>query len=32
VHNTFTVAGTNGQPLLKVSKAGSALCLACHNK
>jgi hypothetical protein len=32
VHNTFTVAGTNGVPLLKVSKAGSALCLACHNK
>lgn len=32
VHNTFTVAGTNGQPLLRMSKAGSALCLACHNK
>jgi hypothetical protein len=32
VHNTFTVAGINGQPLLKVSKAASALCLACHNK
>ncbi len=32
VHNTFTVAGTNGKPLLKVSKAGSALCLTCHNK
>jgi hypothetical protein len=32
VHNTFTVAGLNGIPLLKVSKAGSAICLACHNK
>lgn len=32
VHNTFTVGGTNGDPLLRVSKAGSALCLACHNK
>lgn len=32
VHNTFTIAGTNGNPLLKRSKAGSALCLTCHNK
>ena len=32
VHNTFTVAGINGDPLLKVTKAGSALCLTCHNK
>ncbi len=32
VHNTFTVAGTSGDPLLKVSKAGSALCLTCHTK
>jgi hypothetical protein len=32
VHNTFTVAGINGDPLLKVSKAASALCLTCHNK
>jgi hypothetical protein len=32
VHNTFTVAGINGDPLLKVSKAGSAICLTCHNK
>lgn len=32
VHNAFTVAGINGTPLLKVSKAGSALCLTCHNK
>ena len=32
VHNSFTVPGTDGQPLLKVSKAGSALCLTCHNK
>jgi len=29
VHNTFTV-GTSG--LVKVSAAGSAICLACHNK
>jgi predicted CXXCH cytochrome family protein len=29
VHNTFTV-GTTG--LLRVSAAGSAICLACHNK
>jgi hypothetical protein len=32
VHNSFTVPGAAGQPLLKVSKAGSALCLTCHNK
>lgn len=32
VHNTFTVGGTGGAPLLKVSKAASALCLTCHNK
>ena len=32
VHNTFTVGGLMGEPLLKISKAGSALCLACHNK
>ena len=32
VHNTFTVPGTAGQPLLKVSKAGSTLCLTCHDK
>ncbi len=32
VHNTNTVAGNPGKPLLKVSKTGSALCLACHNK
>lgn len=32
VHNTFTVSGINGDPLLKVSKAGSAICLTCHNK
>jgi predicted CXXCH cytochrome family protein len=30
VHNTFT-AGSSGN-LLKVSDAGSAICLACHNK
>jgi hypothetical protein len=32
VHNSFTVPGAVGQPLLKVSKAASALCLTCHNK
>lgn len=32
VHNTFTVPGLVGEPLLKVSKAGSALCLTCHDK
>lgn len=32
VHNTFTVPGSVGKPLLKVSKQGSALCLTCHNK
>jgi len=32
VHNNFTVPGAGGDPLLKVSKAGSALCLTCHNK
>jgi len=32
VHNGNTVPGTAGQPLLKVSKTGSALCLTCHNK
>jgi hypothetical protein len=32
VHNTFAVAGAVGVPLLKVSKAGSAICLTCHNK
>ena len=32
VHNNFTVPGINGQPLLRVSKASSTLCLTCHNK
>ena len=34
VHNTFTASnGTGGgAPLLRVSKAGSAICLTCHNK
>jgi len=32
VHNNFVVPGTNGDPFLRVSKAGSALCLTCHNK
>ncbi len=29
VHNNYVVAGT---PLLKMTEASSALCLACHNK
>lgn len=32
VHNNFVGPGTNNQPLLKVTKAGSQLCLTCHNK
>ncbi len=32
VHNNFVGNGTNDQPFLKVSKAGSAICLTCHNK
>ncbi len=32
VHNNFVVPGPAGEPFLKVSKAGSALCLTCHNK
>jgi hypothetical protein len=36
VHNTFTTTDTFGTPptnrLLKVSVAGSRLCLTCHNK
>lgn len=34
VHNTFTAAdGTGvGDPLLRVSKGGSTICLTCHNK
>ena len=32
VHNNFVVPGTNGAPFLRVSKAGSALCLTCHDK
>jgi len=31
VHNTFTVGGT-GSGLVKVTQAGSKLCLNCHNK
>ena len=32
VHNNFVVPGTNGTPFLKVTKAGSKICLTCHNK
>ena len=30
VHNTFTADG--GAMLVKVTQAGSAICLACHDK
>lgn len=32
VHDTFTVDGPAGDPLLKVSIHGSNLCLTCHRK
>lgn len=32
VHNGSVGPGTSDQPFLKVSKAGSAICLTCHNK
>lgn len=32
VHNDFVAGGIGGQPLLKISKLSSAICLACHNK
>jgi len=32
VHNDFVAGGLQGQPLLKISKASSEICLACHNK
>ena len=32
VHNNFVVPGAVGTPFLKVSKAGSAICLTCHDK
>jgi hypothetical protein len=32
VHNNFVVPGTNGEPFLLVTKAGSQICLTCHNK
>ncbi|MFQ5643547.1 MAG: hypothetical protein ACE5FQ_07590 [Thiogranum sp.] len=32
VHNNFVGPGTNDQPLLRVSKSGSKICLTCHNK
>ncbi|MCK4709352.1 MAG: cytochrome c3 family protein [Gammaproteobacteria bacterium] len=32
VHNGSVGPGTNFAPFLKVSKAGSAICLTCHNK
>ncbi|MDH5517534.1 MAG: cytochrome c3 family protein [Gammaproteobacteria bacterium] len=32
VHNGSVGPGTNFSPFLKVSKAGSQICLTCHNK
>jgi predicted CXXCH cytochrome family protein len=32
VHNGAVGPGTNNQPLLKVTKASSTICLTCHNK
>ena len=32
VHNNEVIGGAPGSPLLRLSKAGSAICLACHNK
>ncbi len=32
VHNNFVAGGIGGQPLLKISKLSSDLCLACHNR
>ncbi len=32
VHNDYVVGGLGGDPLLKISKLSSALCLACHTK
>jgi hypothetical protein len=32
VHNNYVAGGGGGDPLLKISKASSAICLACHNK
>ncbi len=32
VHNTFTVGASTGAGMVKMASAGSALCLACHNK
>lgn len=32
VHNDFVVGGIGGDPLLKISKLSSRICLACHNK
>lgn len=32
VHNNFVGPGSNNQPFLRVSKAGSQICLTCHKK
>lgn len=32
VHNDFVAGGIGGDPLLKISKDHSEICLACHNK
>lgn len=32
VHNNFVAGGVGGQPLLKITKVSSTLCLTCHDK
>lgn len=32
VHNNFVGPGNNNQPFLRITKAGSQICLTCHNK
>ncbi len=32
VHNNFVGDNSNDQPFLKITKAGSEICLTCHNK
>ncbi len=32
VHNNYVGAGVKSQPFLKITKAGSQICLTCHNR
>ncbi len=32
VHNNFVGPGNKNQPFLRITKAGSQICLTCHNK